>query len=100
MTVGRVGSTAAGAYRGRAAGSATAGASTWSTSRSSPSPTSAAQLANAMICSPGNLAPTGVPGLTANDQSSSGQRRISWANFTRTVSTSPSTWSARRSGDV
>ena len=31
--------------------------------------------------------PTGVPGLTANDQSSSGQRRISWTNFTRTVST-------------
>ncbi len=48
-----------------------------------PSPTSAAQLASAMICGPGYVAPTGVPGLTANDQFGSGQFRISWTNLTR-----------------
>src|SRR2546429_6154765 len=74
------------------AGSSTAG---WSVS-----PTSAAHAASALICTPGRVAPTGVPGFTANDHDSSGQAVISWTNLTSTMSVLPSKYSAIRSGEV
>jgi hypothetical protein len=37
-------------------------------------------LASATTCGPGSFAPTGLPGLTANDHDSSGQLLISSKN--------------------
>ena len=64
---------------------------------SSPSPDSAAQLASAMTCGPGYLAPTGVPGLTAKAHAGSGQFRINSTNRTPTVRVGSAKCSASRS---
>src|SRR5262249_33445359 len=59
-------------------------------------PTSSAQVASATICAPGKVAPTGVPGLTAKDSSSSGHLGMSWVNLTQAASTSgPACWVSR-----
>src|SRR5947199_10872729 len=71
-----------------------------STAGWSVSPTSAAHTASALICTPGRVAPTGVPGLTANDHDSSGHLVISWTNFTDTVSTPSPRYSVSRSSEV
>src|SRR5437899_251617 len=75
-------------------------ASSYSTDGWSISPTSAAQAARARICAPGRVAPTGVPGLTANAQVSSGQARMSWTNLTPTDSVPAPRYSVIRSLDV
>src|SRR6266536_3549921 len=75
-------------------------ASSYSTEGWSVSPTSVAQAANARICAPGRVAPTGVPGLTANAQDSSGHSLISWTNFTEIVSTPAPRYSVIRSDEV
>src|SRR5215208_1667492 len=79
---------------------ATSPASSCSTDGWSVSPTSTAQAASARICAPGRVAPTGVPGLTANDQESSGHAVISWTNLTDTVSTPAPRYSSIRLGEV
>ena len=56
------------------------GATTRSADGSSRSPTSVAQAASATICEPGRVAPTGLPGLMANEISSSGHAPMSWTN--------------------
>src|SRR5258705_2378554 len=71
---------------------------------SSRRPTSAAQAARATICEPGKVAPTGLPGLIANETLSLGQERMSCTNRTLTEVRSLPTRAARcsdiRSGDV
>src|SRR5262245_13382184 len=71
-----------------------------STDGSSDSPTSAAQAASALICPPGSVAPTGEPGLTANDNDSSGQALINWTNFVVSAAASLGRCSSMRSREV
>ena len=71
---------------------------------SSRSPTSLAQAASATICEPGSVAPTAVPGLMANEVSSSGHAAMSCTNRRLTEETPvpnrPMACSANRSGEV
>src|SRR2546430_1290024 len=79
---------------------AAAEASSYSTDGWSVSPTSVAHAARARICAPGRVAPTGVPGFTANDQDSSGHAPMSCTNFTVTKSVPAPRYSVIRSPEV
>src|SRR5439155_21112409 len=71
-----------------------------STAGWSVSPTSAADTASALICTPGRVAPTGVPGLTAKDHDSSGHALIILTNYASTPSVSAPQYSDIRSVEV